>query len=168
MTEEEWNNSTSAKEMLIFLREERPDFFKEQERQLHRFLIACCWKNEDLLATDGLKEAVRNAERYLEGAVERQDLDRLDYEAEAEVFGIEYAESLERIGEVQALIEGIDRLDGVPFEAARKVLVEAAYFAEQTLIYPDIHRQSWVRKVFNEKFISADILREHVRPFSAE
>ena len=168
MTEEEWNRSTNAKEMLTHLREERPRFFNSQQRQLQRFLIGCCWKNEDLLATNGLKEAVRNAERYLDGAVKRQDLDRLDYDAEAEVFGIQYAESLDRIAEVQALIDGIDRLKGVPFEAARELLVEAAYFAERTLIYPDIHRQRWVMKVFNEKFISADILREHVCPFSVE
>ncbi|QZD86756.1 hypothetical protein [Qipengyuania psychrotolerans] len=165
MTEDEWYSSTNAKEMLTYMREERPRFFNSQERQLQRFLIGCCWKNEDLLATNGLKEAVKNAERYLEGSVKRQDLDRLDYDAEAEVFGIEYAETLDRIAEVQALIDGIDRLEGVPFEAARKVLVEAAYFAERTLIYPDIHRQRWVMKVFNDKFICADILREHLHPF---
>ena len=168
MKEEEWKKSTSAKEMLSFLREERPRFFKSQVRELQQFLVACCWKNEDLLVDKNSRDAVRNAERYLDGEIDEKELYRLDWYAEAAVFGILYAESLERIDELKSLIEGVERVRGLPFETARETLLEAAYLADYTLIYPGIHNQHWVMKVFNEKFTSADLLREHVRPFSAE
>lgn len=164
MTYEEWTSSSDAPTMLATLHKMQPHFLRTQVRQIHRFLIACCWKHEHLIPQDGLREGLRGAENWLAGNISDAELNRLNYHAEADAFRIDYAESPEDIAALQSLIEEIEGLRDLPFETARKTLLDAAYFAEGAMIYPLFESLPWVSRLFTSQFLCADLLRTFVNP----
>jgi len=164
MTSEEWESSSDAPQMLATLHAEQPLFLRTQVPQIHRFLIACCWKHQNLIPQDGLRQGLRGAESWLAGKISDTELNRLDWYAEADAFGIEYAKSPEEIVELKSLIEGIDELRQLPFKVARQKLLDAAYFAEGSMIYPLIDRLPWVESLLTSQFLCADLLRKHITP----
>lgn len=164
MTKEEWCSSDCARDMLARLHKEQPRFLRSQIRQLHEFLIACCWKHQNLIPQEGLRNGLRGAERWIAGEIDDDELNRLNYYAEADAFMIDYAKSAEEISVVKSLVDDIEELRELPFEKARKKVLEAAYFAEGSMIYPMFSSLPWVDSLFNSQFLCPDLLREYVKP----
>jgi hypothetical protein len=164
MTEEEWHASVSARDMLAKLHDEQPHFLETQIPQLHKFLIACCWKHQNLIPQEGLRNGLRGAERWIAGEIDDDELNRLDYHAEADVFAIAYVETADDISFVKSLIHGIVELRELPFESARKQLLDAAYFAECSMIYPMLSSAPWSNALFNSQFLCPNLLRDNIKP----
>lgn len=164
MTDEEWAHSSSAPTMLTMLHQKQPRYLRTQVRQLHKFLIACCWKHQHLIPQDGLRKGLRGAERYIAGEIDNAELDRLDYYAEAEAFSIEYAKTPTEISELKSLIDRIEEVRAMPFDAARALLLDAAYFAEGSVIYPRFDSLPWVDRLFTSDFLCPNLLREFLKP----
>lgn len=164
MTEEEWIKSGSAQDMLQSLRETNPDFLATQVSQLHKFLIACCWKHQHLIPQKGLQDGLRAAESWMAGKIDDEELHRADWYAEAEAFGIDYAETPDELAELESLIAGIDELRALPLADARERLRAAAYFAEGAMIYPKLWNLPWSPELFTSPFLCPALLREYVRP----
>ena len=160
----EWDSSESAPQMLTQLWREHPKFLRTQIGQLHRFLIDCCWKYEHLIPQEGLRDGLRGAERYLAGDIGDDELDRLNYYAESEAFRIEYARSSEELADLEKLIRSIPEIHLLPFEEARALLLEAAYFAEGAMIYPRFDGLPWVDRLFESEFLCANLLRQNIKP----
>jgi len=164
MTEIEWTCSTSAPDMLARLHQTQPEFFASQVRNLHRFLIACCWKHQDLIPQEGLRNGLAGAEKWLDGTIGNQELDRLDWQAEAVAFGLDYAETPDELSEIKVLVDSIEQLRGLSFDEARSLLLDAAYFAQGSIIYPRVRPLPWHEALFTSRFLCPDLLRRHVRP----
>ena len=164
MTKEEWELSHDAPAMLAFLREEHPRFLRSQIDHLHKFLIACCWKHQELIPQKGLRDGLRGAESFLANQTDAKHLDHLNYYAEAEAFKIDYARTNDQIDELKKLIDGIEPVRNLPFEEARALLLRAAYFAEGAMIYPRFDDLPWVDSLFTSEFLCPNLLREHLKP----
>lgn len=150
--------------MLSQLWERHPEFFRSQTKQLYRFLIDCCWKHKDLIPQQGLRDGLKGTERYLAGEIGDEELGRLNWHAEAQAFHIEYAKDPDELASVERLIASIPRVSAMPFDAARELLLEAAYFAEGAMIYPDIRPRPWIERLFTSQFLCPDLLRQHINP----
>jgi len=150
--------------MLSKLHRAQPRFLRTQRREIHGFLIACCWKHQHLIPQDGLRNGLRGAERWIDGKINDAELSRLNYYAEAEAFAIDYAKTDDEISALKRLIEGVDGLCELPFSDAREQLLEAAYFAEGAMIYPLLESLPWVERLFTSRFLCPDLLRSHVKP----
>lgn len=164
MTHQEWLNSQSASDMLAKLHAAQPRFLKSQVREIHRFLIACSWKHENLIPQDGLRNGLRGAERWLAGEISDAELHRLNWYAEADAFLLDYGKESAEIDRIKALIESIDEVREMPFEQARSRLLDAAYFAEGAMIYPLIKPLPWWDRMFTSEFLCPRLLREHIEP----
>ena len=164
MNRKNWFASQAAPKLLLQLWEEHPEFFRSQTKQLHRFLIDCCWKHKDLIPQKGLRDGLKGAEQYLAGEIGVEELGRLNWHAEAEAFHIDYAETSEELADIKRLIASIPRVRAMPFEAAREILLRAAYFAEGAMIYPDIRHAPWNDSLFKSEFLCADVLRHRINP----
>ncbi len=164
MTNEEWTSSSNAPKMLSRLHQEQPRFLRTQIRQLHKFLVACCWKHQHLIPQDGLRNGLRGAEKYIAGEIGNAELDRLNYYAEADAFAIDYAKSPEEISELKSLIDGIEELRDLSFDQARALLLKAAYFAEGSMTYPRFDSLPWIDSLFESEFLCPDLLREYLSP----
>lgn len=169
MTSEEWHSCDDATHMLRTLYAEQPEYFRDQIIQLHRFLIACAWKHSNLIPQQGLREGLRGAERWISGEIDDEELNRLNWHAEAEAFKLDYAEEPDELRDIAELISGIKELDGMTFQNARQALLKAAYFAECVMVYPGMRPGPWIERLFESEFLCPDLLREHLDPnFSAK
>jgi len=164
MTSEEWSSSDDAREMLATLHHEQPAFFLSQLHQIHQFLIACCWKHQHLIPQEGLRNGLRGAEDWLAGKIDDDELNRLNWYAEAEAFSIDYAKSPDEISEIKSLVNGIDALSALSFEDARKQILDAAYFAEGAMAYPLMSKAPWVDRLLTSEFLCPDLLRQFIKP----
>ena len=164
MTNQEWLNSQSAGDMLAKLHAAQPRFLKNHVRSIHQFLIACCWKHQNLIPQEGLRNGLRGAERWLAGEIGDDELHRLNWYAEAEAFLLDYGSNPDDIGHIKALIDSIDEVRDMPFEQARSRLLDAAYFAEGAMIYPLIKPSPWWDRGFTSAFLCPQLLREHITP----
>jgi hypothetical protein len=164
MTNEEWLNSQSASDMLAKLHAEQPRFLKSQIRNVHRFLIACCWKHGNLIPQEGLRNGLRGAEQWLAGEIGDDELNRLNWHAEADAFLLDYGKEPEDIVQIKALIDSIDEVRDLPFKQARKRLLDGAYFAEGAMIYPLVTPLPWWDRMFTSEFLCPHLLREHIKP----
>lgn len=164
MTKDEWARSQSASEMLAKLHEAQPGYLRSQIPNLHRFLIACCWKHRNLIPQTGLRNGLTGAEKWLAGEIDNDELNRLNWHAEAEAFILDYAETPEDLAGIQALIDIIEEVRGLPFEQARNRLLDAAYFAEGAMIYSLIKPLPWWERMFTSELLCPHLLREHIRP----
>lgn len=164
MTYEDWASSRCARTMLASLYEAQPDFLRANIANIHRLLLACCWKHQHLIPQEGLRNALHGAEKWLAGDIDKAEMNRLDYYAESAAFALDYARTSEDFAEIQLLIDGIDELRDLPFEDARKILPKAAYFAECSAIYPFFRSLPWVRSLMTSVFLCPDLLRAHIAP----
>ncbi|MCD1622331.1 hypothetical protein [Citromicrobium bathyomarinum] len=164
MTDEEWRSSTCATEMLRALYAQKPRYFRSQSRQLHRFLIACCWKHGHLIPQEGIREGLRGAERWIAGEISDDELNRLNWHAEGEAFRLDYAKTPSDFAVIRALVADIPQLDGVPFADSHALLTAAAYFAEGSMVYPTIRPGPWIESLFASQFVCPDLLREYLTP----
>lgn len=164
MIKAEWESSNCAKSMLSMLHQTRPGFFRSQVRPLHRFLIACCWKHQHFIPQEGLRNGLRGAEKWITGEIDDAELDRLNYYAEADAFFIDYAKTPAQISDLKSLMNGIEEVRVMPFKKARELLLNAAYFAEGSMIYPTISPGPWNDSLFTSDFLCPDLLREFLKP----
>jgi hypothetical protein len=164
MKKEEWITSNSAPDMLLSLRQAHGDFLGRQVLQLHKFLVACCWKHQHLIPQKGLRDGLRAAERWIAGKIDDEELNRANWYAEAEAFAIDYAASSDEIAEVESLIAAIDELRALPFADAREKLLAAAYFVEGAMVYPMLRSLPWSQRLFTSPFLCPALLRKCVRP----
>lgn len=164
MMSEEWGSSDDASAMLKLLCDEQPEFFRTQIGQLHKYLIACCWKHQNLIPQEGLRDGLRGAGNWIAGKITDEELDRLNWYAEAEAFFLDYAETPEDLSAIKSLIASIDEVRELPFEQARTILLRAAYFAESVMIYPKIRPTPWNDTLFSSDLLCPDLLREFVTP----
>lgn len=164
MTHEEWASYTDAATMFAKLHTEQPRFLRTQVREIHGFLVACSWKHQHLIPQEGLRNGLRGAEDWIAGRIDDAELNRLNYYAEADAFRIDYAKSPEEISSIKSIIDEISELREIPFEMARKQLLDAAYFAERSMIYPLFDSLPWVDHLLTSPFLCADLLRAFVIP----
>jgi len=164
MTKEEWNISKSAPEMLMALKIQNPDYFNTLIPTLHRYFLACCWEIKHLIPQKHLRNGIRGAEAWIEGKIDDDELSKLDWHAEAECFMTDYAETQEDHQEIQSLIDGIEELQDMQFEDAKKILKNAAYFAQGSMIYPKINHAPYVKSLCTSQFLCPNLLRDFVSP----
>ncbi len=164
MTREEWETSRSAPEMLLALHTKNPENFKSLILILHRYFLACCWKIQHLIPQAHLQNGILGVEKWIDGKIDDEELNRLNWHAESACFALDYAETPEDFEEIQKLINGIEELQGMKFEEAKKLLKKAAYFAEMTMVYPQINHAPFVKSLCTSQFLCPDLLREHVKP----
>jgi hypothetical protein len=164
MTDKEWASSRDATNMLAMLHQEPPHYLATQVRQLHRFLIACCWKHQHRIPQAGLRNGLKGAEKWIRGEIDDAELNRLDYYAEADAFFVDYATTPEQITALKALVDSIEEVREMPFDQARARLRDAAYFADGSMMYPLIDRLPWVESLFSSEFLCADLLRKFLEP----
>ncbi len=164
MTNEEWESSDSANNMLSMLHNKQPYFLRTQIRQIHKFLIACCWKHKHLIPQDGLRDGLKGAEKWLAGEIDYTEMARLDYNSEADAFLLDYCKNESDIAEIQNLIDNIEEVRDMPFDDARSILKDAAYFANGTMNYPFLSTAPWVDSLFESDFLCPDLLREYLSP----
>ncbi len=164
MTREEWDQSSDATAMLRALYVEKPKRFRKQLKQVHRFLIACSWKQVHLIPQESIREGLKGGEKWIAGEIDNEELNRLNYHAEGAAFFLDYCKKPEDIRRIEAWIAGIKQLNGTSFEAARDVLKRAAYFGQGSMIYPTLRPGPWIGRLFDSEFVCADLLREHLAP----
>ncbi|MEO1361253.1 MAG: hypothetical protein AAFU81_13000, partial [Pseudomonadota bacterium] len=59
------------------LYEEQPEYFGKQTQQLHRYLIACCWKHKKLIPQTGLRDGLKGAIDWIEKKIDHAEHLRL-------------------------------------------------------------------------------------------
>ena len=150
--------------MLSILHREQPHYLSTQVRQLHKFLIACCWKHQHLIPQDGLRNGLRGAEKWIAGEIDDAELNRLDYYAEADAFLFDFANTPEDICALKTLVDGIEEMRELPFDQARALLHDAAYFAEGSMMYPLVSGLPWAESLFGSDFLCPDLLRKFLKP----
>jgi hypothetical protein len=164
MKNEYWAISRNAPEMLRREDAEHPNFLATQITQLHKFLIACCWKHEHLIPQQSLRNGLVGAEKWLAGDLPKDELLRLERYAEGEAFMLDYAKTDEELAELAEMVRGIPQLDGMEFEEARELMKDAAYFTDGAIIYSMFRRLPWVRYLLTSSFLCPDLLREYIEP----
>ncbi len=150
--------------MLLALHTQKPEYLKSLIPTLHRYFLACCWKIQHLIPQKHLRNGIVSAEQWIEGEIDDEELNRLNWHAEAECFRIDYAKTPENFECIQKLVDEIPELQGMPFEEAKNILKKAAYFAETSMVYPRINKAPFVKSLCTSKFLCADLLREYVKP----
>jgi hypothetical protein len=135
---------------------------------LHRYFVACCRRIWRLLPQEGSRRGIEVAERYLAGGATDEELSEVNWDVEGAAFNIDYSrqpEAIERwVAEVQAIpkeeIAAMLNPPGVMRDIdARKLLKQAAYFADYAMIYPHVTPKRGVPAGYSA-FLSADLLRE--------
>lgn len=111
-----------------------------------------------------MRNGLLGAEKWIDGEIDDDELNRLDWHAEAVAFGLDYAKTPEDLAEIQILIDSIEEVRSLPFKQAHARLREAAYFAEGAIIYPQISQLPWWDRMFTSEFLCPHLLREHIRP----
>ena len=164
MTEQEWQTSNSASEMLLGLYLRDAVYFKTLVPLLHRYFMACCWKVKHLIPQEDLRKGLLGSEKWANGEIEDKDLHKLDYYAEAVCFGFDYAKTPADFDEIQVLIDGIDELKNMSFDYAKELLSNAAWFAEGAIIYPTINGSPYDKSMCNSQFLCASLLKEYIKP----
>jgi len=165
MNKEDWALCDDAPKMLKSLHQEQPVFLAKHIPQLHRFLIACCWKHKHLIPQPHLRNGLLGAERWLEGKLTNAELSDLNWYAEAEAFAFEYAKSEKDFDKLRKLIASVPELNGIGFSDAKQLMEDAAYFAEGSMVYSRINELPWVPSLLTSKFLCADLLREYIEPY---
>lgn len=153
--------------MLHSLHEQHSEFFSQHIRDIQHFLIACCWKHKHLIPRSGLVDGFRGAEQWLDGEIDYEELNRLNWHAEAEAFDLDYSKAPEDLDRISDMIAGISELDGVPFDEARELLTRMAYFAEVTIVFEGMRPKprAWLSIISkNAQFLCADLLRSYLEP----
>lgn len=164
MTNEEWATSKSAQDMLADLHREQPAFLATQISQLHKYFIACSWKHKHLIPQKHLRNGLRGAEDWIDGKIDDDELNRLNWFAEADCFAIDYAKSADELDEIRNLISEIEELAGLSFDEARDMLLKAAYFADISMIYPKLRPVPWIKSLFTSQLLCPDLLRKYIFP----
>ncbi len=167
MTNEEWETSQNAAEILLALKSQKPQFFTDQAHQLHYYFLECCKDIAYLTPQKDLKNAIQAGYDWLDGKISDRDL--LDYEwhAEAEVFAIQYSDELEDIKYVENLIASILEIRELSYIEARDLLYRVTYFVDFSMYYA----LGWAGKLPSAlsklEFLNADRLREYIKsPFN--
>lgn len=163
MNNEEWATSTSAPKMLSELHDQHPDYFNTLTPILHRYFLACSWKVKHLIPQKSLRDGLRGAEKWIKGQITDQELNRLDWHAEAVCFAFDFAETNEDISQIKDLIDSIDELKGTSFSDAKDLLREAAYFADFAMIYPGLSSAPYDNKLCTSQFLCPDLLRDYLQ-----
>ena len=164
MTEEEWARSHDALAMLHSIYTGYPEQIADLRPSLHRYFLACSWKIQHLLPQRHLRRGLEGAALWAEGVATDRQLSELDWYAEAECFMIDYAETDEQLGEIRELIAGIDALKSVPFDEARELLKNAAYFANHSMVFLGFTSNRLPRSLARPEFQCPELLRKHVQP----
>ncbi|NQX94275.1 MAG: hypothetical protein HRT64_05050 [Erythrobacter sp.] len=121
---------------------------------------------------------MKGAERWIAGEITTEELYHLDWYAEAEAFLLDYAKDPDELLEIETMIAGVEELQDLPFEEARRLLTKAAYFAEGSMIYPTLRMgtaqkrperaklkpERWSDRLFRSEFLCPDLLRSHIWP----
>lgn len=140
-----------------------PDNFDALIPEIHKYLIVCSWNIQHLIPQEGLRNGLRGAEQWLEGKLTDEELNRLNWYAEADAFALDYAKTPKDFAEIQSMIDGIDELKGMSFEDAKDRLKRAAYFAQGAMIYSRMRNPYW-KRMFGSEFLCPDLLRQHMTP----
>lgn len=164
MTNEEWAISNDAFEMLKALYDLDPSLFNKTGNALHRYLIACCRKMNHIIPQEGLQEGLTGTIDWIEGRITDKEFWDLEWHAEAEAFRLDYAKTPDQFDEIREMIAGIEELQSMPFEAARKKLMDAAYFTDRVMVHPTTKSSPYISRFFASEFQCPDLLREYIKP----
>jgi len=164
MTNEEWAKSKNALEMLQALYLLHPTLFNEFGNNLHRYLIACCWKIGHLIPQKALQDGLKGTLDWIEGRITDQKFRYLEWCAEAEAFKLEYTRTSEEVDDIFITISSIDELKYITLEDARDKLIKAAYFANRVMVHPTTKLSPFNNGFFASEFQCPDLLREYIKP----
>lgn len=190
MTAEQWRRSEDPVAMLRALRATWCGEEAELVRLTHRYLLACCRANWELLPMEESRRGIEVAERYVDGRATREELGRAEWDAEGAAFFLEPFEyepedetpearegrlqyEADRKARIDLLVAEVEAMPPedlrrlVRLEASdgdispRPLLADAAYFADSAMTYPGVRpRGSVIDK--HRKFLAAALLREIV------
>lgn len=162
MTNDEWNESFDALDMLRSLHRSLPkDRRIELAPVLHRYYLACCQRIRYLLPQPSIKEGLKGAEDFLDGKIDWDKLNELNRHAEAECFNFETDEWEE---DIRLMIAAVPELEYLPYPEARQLMKRAAYFADRAIIFS--HLKDTLRPPKREDFLCPKLLREFLQtPF---
>ena len=156
-----------------------PENFETLVPTLHQYFLGCCWKIKHLIPQKALRKGLQGAEDWIDGLITDEDFNDLEWSAEAAAFAFEYREDLEgaeyqeyltssehheTVTEIKALIASITELEGMPYEQARQLLMDAAYFTDSAMVYPTISPGPFDKVLCTSEFLCADLLRKFIQP----
>ena len=165
MNKDQWMKCNDIQEMLSTLWKNYPEDILIP--LLHRFFLKCARKIEILMPQRESLRGVEIGEKFLKGEVSIQCLSDENWAVEGAAFMIDQNTEPELIDhwikDLESLpSEVIDNvLNQVNFSDlnTRKILLDAAYFADHAMIYPTCSHLKIVRES-HIKFLHPDLLRE--------
>ncbi|UTW56052.1 hypothetical protein [Kordiimonas sp. SCSIO 12610] len=165
MTNEEWELSQNAAEMLLALKSQQSQFFKNQAISLHYYFLECSNKIAYLTPQKDLRNAIQAGYDWLNGIITDGELKRYEWYAEAEVFMIEFDDDPENKADVEKLIKSIAELQELNYAQAKNILHRAAYFIDAAMGYAFFWKGRLPKLLINRpEFLDADLLRKHIKP----
>ncbi len=176
MTEEEWLRTSDVPAMLKWLRDNWRGEDADLDMMIRRYCLACCRKIWKLLPHKASRRYVKVAERFVQGAATKEELDQAQWDAEGAYFEIQYRTNLANLGRWQKelgeippeeLHSMIQLAHPARCEIATCDLLEiAAYFASYAGRYHGV--ESRCPYPLFSSFLPAPLLREIVgNPFLA-
>jgi hypothetical protein len=188
MTAEEWRRSEDVPAMLRALRAGWHGAGADFVLLTHRYLLACCRAIWRLLPMEASRRGVEVAERYIEGRATAKELGDAEWLAEGDAFFLDPFEfkpedeeapareyriryEAERRAHIDPLVQEVEAIppeelrrmvrrepaDG-PIDP-RRLLADAAYFADSAIAYPGIRPRVSIIQEYKQ-FLSAPLLRE--------
>jgi hypothetical protein len=140
----------------------------ELELKLKRYYLLCCRAIWKLLPQEDSRTGIEIAELYLDGLASKDELDKAEYNAEGAAFNLDYncdpagiEKTVEQFlaipeDELRAIIHSFDKLAGV---SPQEILMQAAYFADFTIVYPFSNTKFYLPDKY-VPFLSPHLLRE--------
>src|SRR4051812_20853220 len=116
MTDDEWNASDDANQLLRTLWEMPHRDIAGLKRQLHGYYLACCRRIWKLLPSEDSRRGVEAGERYLCGQIDDDELDRINWHAEAVPYRIE--------GDIgsEVIARWVEEVGAIPASELREML----------------------------------------------
>ncbi|MBL4788430.1 MAG: hypothetical protein JKY60_05075 [Kordiimonadaceae bacterium] len=131
MTNDEWNASDDALDMLVSLKEAlSAEAYASIQPTLHSYMLACCEKISHLLPQTEIQLGLDAARRYLMGDLDKNVLRWLDWYVEAECFMLDYSSDSD---DARELVSRVKELASIPHDQAVSRLKRAAYFASSAI-----------------------------------
>ena len=167
MNSEDWNKCSDITQMLSVLWNKYDE--SELVPVLHEFLLKCARNIEVLLPQKDSIRGIEFGEKYLAGEVDEKVLSDENWAVEGAAFCIDYNIEPNMIKSWIKQVDSIlkddieELLSGEGFTGGdtRRLLLDAAYFADHAMIFPTCSHKNQVRENY-KKFMNPDILRRVV------
>lgn len=186
MTKSEWNASEDAGHMLDFLWAQEPfisiaqkfknyppkdnwENYLTLEKPIYSFYLASCRNIWQLLPQEESRKGIELAEQFIAGEILWEQVSEYNWNTEGAAFLIDYDTEPDLIAEWVKEVESIpdssmaellNLQENRERPEPRKLLLNAAYFADHAMIYPSITPKGPPSN--HRQFMFASLLREYV------